>query len=141
MLSCTAPLPLHTSPNRQVRKKEKNKKKKRHNGGERSVVNRYAAPGGSFVAKGRAGEESENNKGVKERATEAATSPLSVPNEEKACGDHYQEASLTSCGRGEEPRGRTGETEGGISENKLPPIQYSWIKSRLPFTLIFFHYV
>lgn len=27
---------------------------------------------------------------------------------------------------------------GGSSENKLPPIQYSWIKSWLPFTLIFF---
>lgn len=42
--------------------------------------------------------ESENNKGVKKRATEAGTSLLSVPNEEKACGDHYQEASLTSYG-------------------------------------------
>lgn len=30
--------------------------------------------------------------------------------------------------------------EGG-SKNKLLPIQYSWTKSWLPFTLIFFHYV
>lgn len=104
MLSCSGPLPARL----QAPKKDKHAQKKLHNGGERSAVNRYAAPGGLFVAKGRAGEESENNKGVKERATEAATSPLSVSNEEKACGDHYQEASLTSCGRGEEPEGGEG---------------------------------
>lgn len=37
--------------------------------------------------------------------------------------------------------GRAGEKERKNSENKLLPIQYSWIKSWLPFTLIFFHYV
>lgn len=63
-------------------------------------------PSSSFVVKAEQREreeeeevgESENNKGVKKRATEAGTSLLSVPNEEKACGDHYQEASLTSYG-------------------------------------------
>lgn len=106
MLSRSAPLPAHLPSAKKRPKKKKTTAQWRR---ERSAVNRYAAPGGSFVAKGRAEEESENNKGVKERATEAATSPLSAPNEEKACGDHYQEASLTSCGRGEEPGGRQRE--------------------------------
>lgn len=108
MLSCSASLPAHL----RAPKKDRKKRNQRHNGGKQSTVNRYTAPGGSFVAKGRAEEESENNKGVKERATEATTSPLSAPNEEKACRDHYQEASLTSCGRGEEPGGRTGGDRG-----------------------------
>lgn len=43
--------------------------------------------------------------------------------------------------RERERREKKKEGEKKISENKLPPIQYSWIKSWLPFTLIFFHYV
>lgn len=53
-----------------------------------------------------------------------------------------EERSEERGGKGEVGRGGGGrEKERKNSENKLLPIQYSWVKSWLPFTLIFFHYV
>lgn len=48
---------------------------------------------------------------------------------------------VVRCRERERREKKKKEGEKKISENKLPPIQYSWIKSWLPFTLIFFHYV
>lgn len=75
--------------------------------------------------------------------TEAGTSLLRVPNEEKRAGiiikePHQRAMAEERTDQRKELRGE--EEEGGEKKKKrkLLPIQYSWIKSQLSFTLIFF---
>lgn len=97
--------------------------------------------------------ESENNKSMKERVSEGwrQERPYWVCLMRKSVqgslsSSLISEPWLRRGARKDEGREGWGERGGEWgekknSENKLLPIQYSWIKSWLRFTLIFFHYV
>lgn len=94
--------------------------------------------------------ESENNKRMKERVSEGLRQgrPYWVCLMRKSVQGSLSRSLISELWlrRGETREGsregwRERNDEKKNSENKLLPIQYSWIKSWLPFTLIFFHYV